>query len=529
MKNKELSTRNIRILIFTFFIISFVFPVMNLILKTNFNNFSTVVNSIQFKQAFSNSLLVTLVATILSIFIAYLLAYAINRTNIKHKALLTVLYVIPMLIPSISHGMGLINLFGAHGLINRLLNININIFGFSGIVLGSIMYSFPIAFLIFLDAFKYIDNTMYDTAEVLGLNKWQLFKKVTLYYMKKPILSATFAVFTMIFTDYGVPLAVGGRYETLPVFLYKEVIGLLDFNKGTIIGMFLLIPAVISFIFDLLNKENGNENFTNKEYVIRENKNRDNIFSIFSKFVILFEFLILASFVLIAFVNVYPHDLSFSIRHFEYVFSGVALRSLKTSLIIAVVAGFIGTILSYLTAYLTARINGLFSKIIHILAISSLAVPGIVLGICYSISFNGTIIYNTLIILVIVNIVHFFASPYLMAYNALGKLNHNFEIVGLSCGVGRGRIIKDVIIPNTKDTIIEMFCYIFVNSIITISAVAFLFNTRTMPISLLINQYEGQMMLEEAAVVSLIILFINLIIKGSIYLYRKVEYRRSFL
>ena len=59
----------------------------------------------------------------------------------------------------------------------------------------------------------------------------------------------------MIFTDYGVPLAVGGKFITLPVFLYKEVIGLLDFSKGTMIGLFLLIPAIISFLFDNFSKD----------------------------------------------------------------------------------------------------------------------------------------------------------------------------------------------------------------------------------------------------------------------------------
>lgn len=58
---------------------------------------------------------------------------------------------------------------------------------------------------------------------------------------------------------------------------------------------------------------------------------------------------------------------------------------------------------------------------------------------------------------------------------------------------------------------------------ITISAVAFLFNTETMPLSLLINNYEGNMLLGEAAIVSLIILFFNIIVKSVIYLINRKE------
>ena len=156
----------------------------------------------------------------------------------------------------------------------------------------------------------------------------------------------------------------------------------------------------------------------------------------------------------------------------------------------------------------------------HILAISSLAIPGIVLGLSYIVSFKNTFLYNTYLILIIVNIVHFFASPYLMAYNALLKVNNNYEVVASTLNISKYKIIMDVIIPCTKSTIIEMFSYFFVNSMITISAVTFLYTASTMPISLLINNYEGNMMLGEAAIVSIIILFINLLVKviGNIFI-----------
>ena len=73
----------------------------------------------------------------------------------------------------------------------------------------------------------------------------------------------------------------------------------------------------------------------------------------------------------------------------------------------------------------------------------------------------------------------------------------------------------------------EMLTYFFVNSMVTISAITFLFNTKTMPLSLLINNYEGNMMLGEAAIISLIILFFNVIAKGIIYIINRKESRKS--
>lgn len=508
------------ILILIFLVITILYPLITMLTNVKWDTFSDLVKSESFKTSLVNSLIVTSISTIISILIAYILSYTINRTNIKHKGLLKILLTLPMLVPSISHGLGLINLFGANGLISKMFSFNI--VGPAGIVIGSIIYSFPVAFLMLDDGFNYIDNTMYDSAKVLGMNKWQTFKSVTMCYLKKPFFSAVFAVFTLIFTDYGVPLAVGGKFTTLPVFLYKQVIGLLDFSKGTMIGLFLLIPAFVSFIFDNVSKDYSFGDY-NKKFKIEKNKVRDILLKIVTYLIIIFVTVIIGSFIYYAFIDNPALNQSFSMKHFEYVFKDKLSTVLLNSLIISLFVSIFGTFISYIVAYITARIKGKLSRVLHMLTIISLAIPGIVLGLSYTICFKNTPIYNTYIILILVNIIHFIASPYLMAYNALQKVNPNFEVVAKTCHISRFKIIKDVIVPCTKNTIREMFSYFFINSMITISAVAFLFNTKTMPMSLLINTYEEDFLLGEAAIISLIILLINIIVKLIIYFLNRKE------
>lgn len=516
---------SLSIFIFVFFLVSVFYPLVIMLAEVDWNNFSDLITSVAFKESLFNSLFVTSISTIISISLAYILSICLNRTNIKRKKVLKVLITLPMLIPSISHGMGLINLFGANGIISRLFDFNI--IGSIGVIIGSVFYSFPIAFLMIDDGFNYIDNTMYDTAKVLGLTKFQTFKKVTLCYMKKPIISAIFAIFTMIFTDYGVPLAVGGKFLTLPVFLYKEVIGLLDFSKGTMIGLFLLIPAFVSFFIDNVMKDYSSGAFNSKQYKIKDNKIRDIFANIFI-YIVLFSILVLlGSFVYYAFVDNVVLNNTFSLKHIEYVLNNDIGKYLFNSLLISLLVSIIGTIIAYFAAYTTARIKGKFSKLIHILTISSLAIPGIVLGLSYTIGFKSSFIYNTFAILILVNIIHFIASPYLMAYNALQKVNPHYEAIAKTCNIPIFKIIFDVIIPCTKSTIREMLVYFFVNSMITISAITFLFNTDTMPLSLLINNYEGSMMLGEAAIVSLIILFFNMIAKLVVYIINRRELKHG--
>ena len=154
------------------------------------------------------------------------------------------------------------------------------------------------------------------------------------------------------------------------------------------------------------------------------------------------------------------------------------------------------------------------NKLLHFISMLPLAIPGIVLGLSFVISFRKVPIYGTIFILVVVNIVHFFSSPYLLAYNSLSKFNSNLEDVADSLGISRIKMLLGVYIPSTRATIIEMYSYYFVNAMITISAVSFLINFRTMPLSLLIPQLESQSFIEGTALVSLLILMINLTEKG---------------
>ena len=500
------------------------FPLLQM-MKVDWSILPSLVSSKAFKEALINSISVSIISTLLSICIAYILAWAINNSNIKHKAILKMLITLPMLIPTISHGLGLINLFGTNGIISSI--VKFNIIGKAGIVIGSILYSFPVAFLLLDDGYKYIDNSLYASAKVLGLNKWQIFKRVTLPYLKKPLISSLFAIFTMIFTDYGVPLAIGGKYITLPVFLYKEVIGLLNYSSGAIIGLFLLIPAFISFIVDNFLNDYTNSDLENRNITHSNNKTRDVICNIIIYFSIFCILLIIGSFLYYAFIDNPVLNPVFSLKHIQYVLDNNIGKYIFNSVIIALGSAILGTFVAYFSAYITARVKGKLSRILHFLIISALAIPGVVLGLSYTMAFNNTFLYNTYIILIIVNSIHFIANPYLMAYNALQKVNPNYEIIGKTCNISNYKIIKDIIIPCTKSTIREMFAYFFTKSTITISAVAFLFNTKTMPLSLMINNYKSNMMLGEAAIISLIILFINLIVKGTIYFLNRKESRNN--
>jgi len=511
----------VRIVLAAVFISAVFIPLIRIFSHMDAESIKRVINAPNFAMAVSNSLVSALLGTVITVLIAFVLAMCIHRTKIRCKSIFEIIFVLPMLIPSISCGMGLVILLGNNGLLTRLLNLNSSIYGLWGIVTGSVMYTFPVAYLMLADVLHYEDGSPYEAAEVLGIPKWRQFVSITLPYMRKPLISVVFSIFTMIITDYGVPLMVGGKYTTIATVMYQEVIGQLDFGKGTVYGALLLIPAIVAFVIDLLNKDTGKAGYITKPCRQSDNWLTKTFSYLYCGMVSLFTLLPILAFILLSFAADYPNDLTFTVANLHRALKLKADKYLINSLIIAFGTAVIGVSVAFMTAYMSARMKSKISRILHLSSMTTAAIPGVVLGLSYVLTFNKTPVYGTLIILIAVNMIHFIASPYLMMYNSLSKINENTEGVAHTMGIARAYMIRDVFIPQCKYTLLEMFSYFFVNCMMTISAVSFLATTANKPISLMINQFEAQMQIECAAVVSLMILGVNLLIKGTVHVLKR--------
>ena len=215
-KNKTFSTLKYALLVYL--AVTVLLPIIVLFSKIRGSSIADVFKSAQFFPMLKNSLVTTVVATVISVVLAFALAYALNRSNIRLKAMWVILFSMPMLLPSISHGTGVVLLFGDNGLITNLLGWNIHIYGYTGIIMGSVLYSFPVAFLLFYDSFQYEDFTIYESSSVLGFSKWRQFVKITLPSMKGTIVSACISVFTMIF------FCINGTYIWHKIFAIVKII-----------------------------------------------------------------------------------------------------------------------------------------------------------------------------------------------------------------------------------------------------------------------------------------------------------------
>ncbi len=145
------------------------------------------------------------------------------------------------------------------------------------------------------------------------------------------------------------------------------------------------------------------------------------------------------------------------------------------------------------------------------LASIPMGVPGLVLGIGYILFFNhpanpANRLYQTLAILVIVNVVHYYTSCHLTAVTALKSLDKEFETVAASLKVSRLVTFWRVTLPVCLPAVLEIFRYLFINAMTTVSAVVFLYAPHTLPAAVsILNLDEAGELGPAAAMATLIV------------------------
>jgi iron(III) transport system permease protein len=108
---------------------------------------------------------------------------------------------------------------------------------------------------------------------------------------------------------------------------------------------------------------------------------------------------------------------------------------------------------------------------------------------------------------------HYFAVPFITATGSLKRLDREFESVSDSMNVPRLQLFLRVSAPLSLSALLEIFLYYFVNSMVTVSAVVFLYGAKFKIASIAITHMEEAGDISQAAAMSLLILFINVAVR----------------
>lgn len=527
MRNAKPEMRVIFIIILILFFAFLIAPLLVLFFRSfvtddggaGFSNYMEALSNNTLISAIGNSIKVSGATAIITTMLAFTLAYAVNFTRIYQplKSAVKVGILIPMLIPTITYGFAIMYTFGNQGLLTKLFGRNLfEIYGFNALLIGYVIYTLPAAFLLIHNSFKYIDKKFIIVSKLMGDRTLRSFLNTVVRPLLGALGGAFVLSFILSFTDFGIPASVGGTYDVVATQLYQAMLGSIpDFSQGAVIAVMMLFPAVAGVI--LLNYlERFNFHYDKfSETELTPSKFRDSFFGVTSAVVLLAMLSVFVVMFIAPFVTAFPYDLSFTWQHITGIFQSNDLVSVyRNSLIVAVLTAVLGTIITYGSALLNARTPIKGKQTVDIFSMITNTVPGMVLGLSYLLLFNDSSLKGTFIIIVLCNIMHYFTTPYLMAKNALTKMNPDWETSGELLGDNWIKTVYRVILPNSVSTVLEMFSYYFINAMVTISGVIFLVSAQTTVVASKINELQHFAKFNEIFVLSVLIFLTNLLVRA---------------
>nr|MBA3506593.1 putative 2-aminoethylphosphonate ABC transporter permease subunit [Betaproteobacteria bacterium] len=440
------------------------------------------------RQSIWNTLWVASAVTALTVPLAFVFAYALTRSRIPGKAFFRVVALTPLLAPSLLAAISFIQWFGNQGLLKGLLGA-VSIYGPLGIVLSSVYATFPHALMIVLTALLLADGRLYEAAESLRTPTWRKFSTITFPGAKYGIVSAAMVVFSYTVSDFGIPKVIGGNFNMLAVDIFKEVIGQQNFNRGAVVSLVLLFPVLLAFGVDWLMQGRQSAQFSARAvaHVPKRQPWFDAGMFAYCAGIAILLLAVLGMAVYTSFIKLWPYDKSFSLRHYTFgLIDGGVISSYFNSVHMALATAFFGTLFIFGAAYLLEKTRGLpgTRATMRLLAAIPMAVPGMVLGLGYILFFNAPAnplngLYHTMTILVLATIVHYYTSSHLTAVTALKALDNEFEAVSASLKVPFYKTFFRVTVPVCLPAVLDIGRYLFVNAMVTISAVVFLYSPGT--------------------------------------------------
>ena len=435
-----------------------------------------------------NSLFVALLTTAIVLPLAFVYAYALQRSCMRFKGVFQALALIPILAPSLLPAISLIYLFGNQGFLKEWM-FGVSVYGPFGIVVSQVFYCFPHALMILIAALSMADSRLYEAADALGASKTRVFFTVTLPGAKYGVISAGFVVFTLVITDFGIAKVIGGRFNVLATDIFKQVIGQQNFQMGAVVGFVLLIPAVVAFAADRIIQRRQVALLSARAVplVPKPVPRRDWSLFAFCAVVGSLIFGLLAMSVWASFVTRWPYNLALTLKNYAFGdFDTNGWEAYWNSVQLAGWTALIGTLVIFAGAYLLEKTRAFaFGRTLaQFMAMLPMAVPGLVLGLAYIFFFNARgnplgFVYATMAILVINSVTHFYTVSHLTATTALKQLDHEFEAVSASLKVSLLRTMGRVTVPICLPAVLDISIYLFVNAMTTVSAVIFLYSTDT--------------------------------------------------
>ena len=479
-------------------------------------NLVTILTTSRYLAVFGRTMLLGIIVAIIATFIGYIFAYTITRTNVPCKKFLKTIATLPILSPPFILSLSIIFLFGKQGFITKtLLGITgNNVYGMGSLVVVQVMSFFPIAYLTLSGILSSIDASVEDAACNMGASRWHTFWTVTFPLSLPGIISGCLLVFIQSLEDFSNPATIGGEFSTLSIEVYQIITGSYDMQKGSVLALLLLLPAVTAYLF--------NKYWVSKKSFVtvtgKPTQARKLIDEAHIKWPLFAFCMVVAAVILLfygtvifgSFVRTWGYDYSLTLDQYRKALA-YGWDSLKNSMILGLISAVIGGLLGMIIAYITAKRNYYGKRFIEVSSVLMFAVPGTVLGISYVLAFNTKplVLTGTALILIIVFTFRNMPVAIESGTTTLLQIDNSIEEASTILGADTGYSFRRITLPMLRNAFFSGIVYSFTKAITAVSAVIFLVSARwNLVTSKIYSLFDQAKYSQAAAFVTMLVLIL---------------------
>ena len=432
-------------------------PVVSMFIKSffvdgelSFKNYQILFQSKRQWSLLSHSLGLASATTFITVLLGLPLGTVFARTDLPLKKLFTVLFVIPLVIPSYILAVAWFYFLGRDGILAKLLGANVGVitsrflFGFWGALFVIVSTLLPIVIILTITYLRMV-NPRLEEAGKLSAGWPVVLRRISIPIVMPGVFLAGLSVFILTLGEFGVPFFL--RFEVFPIESFIQFSAFYNFNAATAaavpLGLITLIVLIIERIF-LRKKTFQFRTMGPEKTRIMVPLGKKKPFFFIAVSVLAFIFVIIPIGVLMI------KSFSFSAYHEALV---RCLDSIFRSLLYASIGATSLVIFGFFLGYLLERKALRLSFAADSLAIFLFALPGTVIGIGLVSLWNTqatNFIYASAVIILFGYVAQYTALSERIMAATFSQIPHSMEEAAQIAGAGWFRRLFGVLLPQAK-------------------------------------------------------------------------------
>ncbi|MCK5002384.1 MAG: molybdate ABC transporter permease subunit [Gammaproteobacteria bacterium] len=194
------------------------------------------------------------ITTLILLIIGTPVAWWLSTTRLRIKPLIETIVALPIVLPPTVMGFYLLILLSPQGAVGNWwleMTGETLTFNFTGLVIASVLYSFPFVVQPLQSAFENVGRDLMEAAHTLGAKPLDAFFSVAVPLAKRGFLTATVLGFAHTLGEFGVVLMVGGNIpgetRVISIAIYDHV-EMLEYGKAHVLSAILLGFAFLAML-----------------------------------------------------------------------------------------------------------------------------------------------------------------------------------------------------------------------------------------------------------------------------------------